>query len=524
MLSIDKPKFLELYKGKKIVDNIDLFYSKPKNNDDLVKNYLISKLWRLNNLYTIIDKYGNKVRFVMNLSQHRVYAAKLHHPRLIILKSRQQGISTFWLIDFFDDLCFRKNLSIGLMAQGQDEASTLLERVKLLWDEFPLSTKQLLGLSVVEDNTKRLSLSTGSKIFVRTSFRSTTLQRLHISEMGKIANNYPKKAKETKTGTLQTIAAGNPVVIESTAEGDNMFKTDWEKAVTNVNALSPKDFYPVFLSWLDDPTCVESMPQVIDDKTAKYFEKIELELNRVISLEQKNFWVMQYRELGDEIYQEYPSTEEEAFMVNRAGAYYAHKYLTQVVKQKRIVYDLYDKNLDVQIAADLGMDDTMVITVFQDYNDSTRIIDEVYGNGEDIKYYCDELKEKEYYPQLNHIILPHDAEVKELTSGLTRKEAFENEIPQAYITVLAKVSVQDGINAVRDLLSRLWIDAKCTYIMKCLMNYTKEWDDKRQVWKNKPLHDESSNGADSIRYLALGRLTTVLGRKTGQKRPRGYDV
>lgn len=523
MLAIDKPKFLSLYENKPIINNIDLFYNTPKNNDELIKDYLISKLWRLNNLYTIIDKHGNKVRFVMNLSQHRVYAALLYHPRLIILKSRQQGISTFWLVDFFDDLCFKKNLSIGLMAQGQDEASTLLERVKLLWDEFPITIKQLLGLSVVEDNTKRLALSTGSKIFVRTSFRSTTLQRLHISEMGKIANNYPKKAKETKTGTLQTIAAGNPVVIESTAEGDNMFKSMWDQSITNVNEISSKDFYPVFLSWLDDPTCVEEKEQFIDDKAFKYFEKIEAELNRVLTPQQKNFWVMQYRELGDDIYQEYPSTEEEAFMVNREGAYYAHKYLVHVIKQKRVVENLFDRNLEVQIAVDLGMHDTMVLTVFQDYNDSTRIIDEVYDNGEDVKYYCDILKEKPYYLNITHIILPHDAQVKEMTSGITRHEAFELEMPNAYCTILPKISIADGINAVRDLLNRLWIDKRCTYLRSCFLNYTKEFDEKHNRWKNKPLHNEYSNGADSVRYVALGRLTTIL-HKPRSKKISGFDI
>ncbi len=107
MLSISKEQFLEIYEGTSVCKHADLFYTEPKDDKDLQTNYLISKLWRLNNLYTIVDKYGNKIRFKMNLSQHRVYADCLRHPRLIILKSRQQGISTFWLVNFFDDCCTR---------------------------------------------------------------------------------------------------------------------------------------------------------------------------------------------------------------------------------------------------------------------------------------------------------------------------------------------------------------------------------------------------------------------------------
>lgn len=523
MLTITREQFREIYADTSVIKYEDLFYTKPKDDADLKNNYIISKLWRLNNLYTIINKAGDKVIFRMNLSQHKVYAKSLKHPRLIILKSRQQGISTFWLVFFFDDLCTHSNFSIGLMAQGQDEASTLLTRVKLLWDELAPLVKRHWRINLSVDNTKALMLTNGSSIFIRTSFRSTTLQRLHISEMGKIANNFPKKAKETKTGTLQTIAAGNIAVIESTAEGDNMFKEMWDNAVTMYGELSSKDFLAVFLSWIDDPTCAEEKDQIISDKEAKYFARIEEEIGITLTREQKNFWIMQYRELGDDIYQEYPSTATEAFMVNKDGAYYARLYLMWVIGYNRVKENLYDPNLEVQVAVDLGMDDTNVLTIFQDYNDSTRIIDEIYDNGQDIVYYCDELKKKHYFSNIKHVILPHDAEVKELTSGKTRRQVFEEELPGVDITLLEKVSIQEGINAVRQMVKRLWIDPKCKYLIKCLLNYSKEWDDKRSRWRNKPDHNEYSNGADSIRYATTG-ARTFLFKKRKAKRAAGHDV
>lgn len=54
-------------------------------------------------------------------------------------------------------------------------------------------------------NGGRMVFKNGSSIQVATSFRSGTVQRLHISEHGKICAKYPHKAKEVKTGTLNAI-------------------------------------------------------------------------------------------------------------------------------------------------------------------------------------------------------------------------------------------------------------------------------------------------------------------------------
>lgn len=518
-LSITKEDFLHIYAGTKVVEYVDLFYTKPTSDVDILNNYLTSKLWRLNNIYTIVDKWGNEIKFRMNRSQHVVYAASLRHPRIIILKSRQQGISTLWLVSFFDDALFNKNFTIGLMAQGQDEAETLLTRTKLLWDKLNPVIKTFRNLVVKTDNTKEFSFTNGSTIFIRTSFRSATLQRLHISEMGKIANKYPEKAKETKTGTLQALAQGNIGVVESTAEGDNLFKSMWDNAELNSQNLTPKDFMPVFLSWLDDPDCTIERDQTITPKQEEYFRKVEEAVSKErgvpfkLSRQQKNFWVVQYRELGDRTYQEYPSTALEAFMATKEGAYWAALYMEWVVGHKREVPDLYDDKLNVELAVDLGMDDTNVLLPFQTYKEQFRLIGEFCDNGQDIKYYCDWIKEQKWFSNLTRIILPHDAEVKELTSGKTRTQVFEEELAydkqgnptNIFIDVLPRTdSINEDIEQVRQALKTMWIQPELEYIKFCILNYKKEWDDRKEVWRNKPEHNEASNGAAAIRYMVVG--------------------
>ena len=115
---------------------LDLFKNIPESDEELLTVFLPSKLWRLNNLYTIVDKIGTKRKFEMNYSQFYFYHRKVKHPRNIILKSRQQGISTLVLIDFYDDMIVTPNLSVGMMAQDATAAKKLLERVKMLEAEL----------------------------------------------------------------------------------------------------------------------------------------------------------------------------------------------------------------------------------------------------------------------------------------------------------------------------------------------------------------------------------------------------
>lgn len=503
-LRITKEYFAELYPD--MMPYYEIFTHQFKSDEQFLNEYLPSKLWRMNNLYTIINKEGEKIPFIMNSAQHRVYASWREHPRLIILKSRQQGISTFWLIFFFDEALFGEDLNLGLMAQGAEEAATLLERVKTAWDEFPMEIKEFLGISSTKDNTKEFSFTNGSSIFIRTSFRSATLQGLHISEFGKIANKYPERAKETNKGSLQAIKAGLTVAIESTAEGKNMFKYKWENAVACKGRYAPKDLKPVFLSWLDDPDCVSLMDETPTEKQLEYFEGLEIELSRSISRQQRNFWIMQYRELEDDIYQEYPSTPEEAFTAAKDGVYYSKQMKDYIYKKKRIVKDLFDPNLEVEVTTDLGLNDLFVLGFWQSFRGEERLIHEYVNSGEGIEHYVKYMFSKKEY-HYGRVILPHDVKVTELNFNMSRLKRFRD-LGVRKTKVLPRMiggGLRGGIEAVRKMFPHLWIDESCEYTIDCLNNYSKEWDKIHEVWKDEPKKSDWNHGADMVRYRAVSK-------------------
>jgi len=544
-LRIDEQLFDELY--PQLVGWYDHLNNPPPSNISATffeEYYLKSKLWRLNNLYKVIDKYGNPVDFKMNYAQHVVYSATKKHPRIIILKSRQQGISTFFLVSFFDDAIFSPHLNVGLMAQGTDEATTLLERSKFLWEQFPEVIKETLNIRLRKDNTKEVAFSNGSTLFIRVSFRSTTLQRLHISEFGKIANNNPQRAKETKSGTLQALARGNTGVIESTAEGRNLFKEMWDASVQNVNTgeglLSEKDFYPVFLPWYKDPDCVDKVEQLVDAEADKYFKEL-LAKGIELTKEQQNFWIVQRRELGGDIFQEYPATPEEAFAATRDGSYYSRLYNEVIVRNGRLIPNLYDENLKLEVYCDIGMDDYFVLGFIQYYNKEYRLVHEYWNNGFDLEHYLAYAIDTGW--EITNFVFPHDIMVRELgvrgnAAGRARKrldvvkEILKERNCKAGIRVLAKSGLAEGIELVKQMLKHLFIDPTCTYNISCLLNYSKEWDDKLGVWKTTPRHDEYSHGADMLRLAAVG-VQDSLGvlssdeelRKANRSRNSGgYDV
>ena len=121
----------------------------------------------------------------------------------------------------------------------------------LSYDSLPAELKALR--SVNTDNARELQLSNGSTLRVGTSMRSSTLQLLHISEFGKICAKFPDKAREIITGSLNALALGQYVFIESTAEGREDYFYQMCKEAQAIQdsgkKLSPLDFRFHFLPW-----------------------------------------------------------------------------------------------------------------------------------------------------------------------------------------------------------------------------------------------------------------------------------
>ena len=496
--------------GTDMVNNKWLFNTSPIDDGEYIYKYLPSKLWRLNNLYTIVDKQGQLIKFNMNRSQHIVYSEGLKHPRLIILKSRQQGISTQKLIEYIDDIIFLDNQRAGLIAQDNESMVTMLKTIKIALENFSPKLLDFLNVKIEINNSKETALSNGSNIRVRSSFRSTTLTRLHISEFGKISNKDPEKAREINSGSLQAVAVGNPCTIESTAEGtENLFATKWQSSVDKQHELTPLTFKPIFLSWLRDPDCNSEHYITPSVKDIEYFNIVERKVGITLTQSQRNWVVVKREELGDDFDREYPFNPESAFSQARDGTYY-NIQMTKLRKEDRLQENVYLKNFEVYVTFDLGINDEFVMLFWQvrlgrNGDREVRLIDEYMNNGEALAHYVGVLQDKAV--KLGYVyeryILPHDARKRELGSAKSISELLYS-LGLRKQTILARTSVLEGIQSSRAMFPHLIIDrVLCDTTVKALDNYSKEWDKKLGVWKDKPLHDQYSNPADAFRYFGV---------------------
>jgi hypothetical protein len=133
------------------------------------------------------------------------------------------------------------------------------------------------------------------------------------------------------------------------------------------------------------------------------------------------------------------------------------------------------------------------------------MIDYIEVSGEGLPQIVRRLEAKGY--RYGQHILPHDAEARELGTGVSRVETLEA-LGVRDVTIIPAQNVADGVNAARLMLSRCWFDAeRCERGIEALKQYRREWDGKRQVWRERPLHDWASHAADAFRYGALSRAT-----------------
>ena len=187
------------------------------------------------------------------------------------------------------------------------------------------------------------------------------------------------------------------------------------------------------------------------------------------------------------------------------GAYYA-KQLTQARQDDRICSVPHETGHEVYTFWDLGIDDSTTIWFMQAVGRELRFIDYYENTGEGLAHYAKVLKEKPYIYGDHY--LPHDVDVRELGTGVSRKETLTN-LGISPIMVVKRArdiqAVLNGIEAARNILSRCWFDkVKCSQGLSGLEAYRAEYDEKNKKLGNRPLHSWASHSADGFRTFSVG--------------------
>ncbi|MGP9826888.1 terminase [Ectopseudomonas khazarica] len=488
---------------------------------------LANKWYRLNTLYKIKDKDGKVRRFRPNLQQRQRFIDG--HCRDIILKARQLGFTTFEMIDALDDCLFIKDFSAGCIAHTMPDAKDIYRnKIRYAYEKLQQDTAWQaifsgIGLRLPKpksDKDQGYIFDNGSSIQVSTSYRGGTLQRLHVSEFGKICRKYPDKAKEIVTGAFEAVGLGNQLTLESTAEGREGYFFDYcddaQKLLAAGKVPTAMDFQFHFFPWHQEPAYqLEPTGVSVPTHLLKYFAELEAKHGIRTNAAQQAWYAKKAEILKDDIKREYPSTPQEAFEQSIEGAYYA-KQMLWLRQNRRITRTCtYNPSLPVYTAWDLGMSDAMTIVFVQVAGREVHVIDYLEDSGEGFEYYAGELNKKGYR-YAGHFG-PHDLAVRELGTGKSRLEtAAQHGIR---FTLIPRVANQaEGINAVRLFLPVCWFaeptledsaSGGVDRLIDCLDNYRKEWDQKLGVYRDQPRHDWASHGAKAFETLARSNLFAV---------------
>jgi hypothetical protein len=497
----------------------------PTDEEDLKKK-LADHEWRLFSgcIYKIMVKGDDEAEEAMvmpfrpNRAQRR-FITRLWH-RNLILKARQLGFTTLIAILWLDHALFNADQRCGIIAQDRDAAKVIFrDKVKFAYTSLPEQLRERFPLGA--DNADELLFAhNNSSIRVATSMRSGTIHRLHVSEFGKICAKYPDKAQEVVTGSIPAVPTNGVLVIESTAEGRegefyNMVEQA-QKLAASKAALTPKDYRSHFYAWWQEPKYrLDSRTVPISPQEHDYFDEIEVAMSCRIDPDQRAWYVAtktaDFAEKEERMWQEYPSTPDEAFQLSTQGNYYAKDMVA--LRKRGGICNVLVLDAPVNTFWDIGAADGVAIWFHQELRGEDRFINYLEAHNEDLRYYVAELRKLGYVFGTHY--LPHDANHKKLSDyNKSTKEQLQALMPGEKFQVVPVVTqLISGIQSTRKHLKTAYFDKeRCKKGIQRIEGYRKRFNRAENRFTDEP--DKSngcSEGADALRQWAQKKELGAIG-------------
>jgi hypothetical protein len=199
---------------------------------------------------------------------------------------------------------------------------------------------------------------------------------------------------------------------------------------------------------------------------------------------------------------QYDQEYEISFEASILGAFFGTE-MREAAEQGRICRVDYQPEVPVHTAWDLGYRDDTAIWFYQVIRGEIHIIDYYAVSGANIAELAAVITSKPYNYGKHY--LPHDARAKTLAAqGKSIIEQMAEYLGINNLAIVPDLSVQDGIQAVRQMLPNTWFDAeKCDEGLEALRQYQREYDEDKKAFRQTPRHDWCSHPADAMRMLAI---------------------
>jgi len=259
-------------------------------------------LWRLENLYKIIDKQSKRHLLRLNPVQREITESSRQHKRQAVLKARQFGVTTLGVIQKLDSAIWNSNKTCVILAHKRDVLDKIFNIARVAYDSLPDSLKPVLdrgGGSRYELRFPEIN----SVIYTTLEVRGGTIHELHISESAFIE-------RPRIDATLQAVPLDGKVTYETTPNGLNHFHDTWNDPENGIKKL----FFP----WFFHPEYrIATQPLKLTDAEELLVLQAAERYKMVITHEQIAFRRFKIRELNNSVEKfisEYPEDDQSCFL------------------------------------------------------------------------------------------------------------------------------------------------------------------------------------------------------------------
>lgn len=347
--------------------------------DDELRNSTVEYLYRAENkdillslsdypetvielFFTIIDKNSMTVPFFLNEAQRKLVdiintdkelykQKKTNHLKYLILKGRQQGITSFINAYAVASAITTPNFSGYTLADSSDNAEDIFnDKGKYYFDNLPErlkpSTKYNTRRELDFNNDKGKGLNSKWRVATannKDAGRSKTLNFFHGSEVA-FWDNF----EALRVGLEEAFTKSCIVLFETTANGYNDFKTLWDK---------DNNYKSLFFEWwiteeynlyFESKSIEEEFINRIKSATTKepddvlseswVFSRLKwlYEVKNVTDYNKLYWYYNKWRDKGEDIKQEYPCTPDEAFLASGRNYFAVSEVLQRLDKVKDI--------------------------------------------------------------------------------------------------------------------------------------------------------------------------------------------
>ncbi len=286
-------------------------------------------IWRLEHFVWIKTKDGGEMRQLKLNPIQRILARYFPHWNFhLILKARQEGVSTFCLAWHLDATMFTPGTNTCILADCQENLTGLFQMIRDMYELYPDSFRLADGTvwrkpKAKYDNRNELLFSSiKSTIYVSLKVRSKTVHRLHVSEWAWIL-----RAQKVLTATFAAVPKAGIITGETTANGmGGNFYEEWQNEFSKFmkHFFGFQDHPDYFLPVEDE----EAFRKTLTPEEKAYLGRKNMKLGNIA-------WMRDHLSISanrKEFKQEYPSCAEEAFLTTGRSPFDREKVKDWIIR------------------------------------------------------------------------------------------------------------------------------------------------------------------------------------------------